>query len=89
MEDQDLSDFQKALDFSLERYKGKKLQILAHGAFGGRMDHTLQAIFTLKRFYQKSSIENQLVLLDKFFKEIDLRKLLLESRILGVDDNNH
>ena len=47
--------------------------IFVHGAFGGRIDHTLNSIYTLHKYYQNTTLNNEMILFDKYSKMMYVR----------------
>lgn len=68
-EDQNKSDLEKSLDFTLKFTKRLK-RIIIHGSFGGRIDHTLSAIQLLHKFSSANVSQDQIILIDKYSKMI-------------------
>ena len=72
MEDQDSTDLEKALLYSLELLGQSSKRVLVHGAFGGRIDHTMNAVHILHKFYLrghfKAERQDELLLFDEYSK---------------------
>lgn len=78
-----MSDLQKSLKFSTQLSKYSKTHYhIVYGAFGGRIDHTMNNIFALR-----NSTE-QIILVNKYSKMIVLHPLNLEEIMTSSDGAN-